>query len=188
MLKDVGIGAGRQWQNSCIISTLIWSDDTLVAQASVPSTRNLPDFFISHAYVDTKVAEWIAWWLEDAGYDVILDKWDFRPGHNFVLRMHYSASTAKHLIAILSPAYVDALYTHPEWAAFFAEDPTGEKRRLIPIRIQECKLDGLLKQIVYIDLVELLKIVELILMCLVVEHFLIFEKVALSLMLLGKVY
>jgi|GEM_PF-1512231 len=36
-------------------------------------------------------------------------------------------------IAVLSPNYLSALYTQPEWAAAFAEDPTGEKRNLLPV-------------------------------------------------------
>jgi len=38
-------------------------------------------------------------------------------------------------------------------AAYLAEDPTGNGRRLIPVRVSECEVDGLLRQVVYIDLV-----------------------------------
>jgi hypothetical protein len=34
----------------------------------------------------------------------------------------------------------------------FASDPEGLKRKLVPVRVVECKPDGLLKAIVYIDL------------------------------------
>ena len=54
---------------------------------------------------------------------------------------------------MLSPEYLGALFTRPEWQAAFAKDPTGEKRLLVPVRVRQCELGGLLAQIVYIDLV-----------------------------------
>lgn len=54
-----------------------------------------------------------------------------------------------------SPDYLQALYTQPEWAAAFAQDPTGEKGLLIPVRVGTGDATGLLPQIVYIDLVGL---------------------------------
>ena len=41
----------------------------------------------------------------------------------------------------------------PEWAAAFARDPDGLKGLLVPIKIRDCDLTGLLPQIIYIDLV-----------------------------------
>jgi hypothetical protein len=37
------------------------------------------DFFISHAGRDTAWAEWLAWQLQQAGYSVELDVWDWAP-------------------------------------------------------------------------------------------------------------
>ena len=45
------------------------------------------DFFISHAGRDTGWAEWLAWQLQEAGYGVELDLWDWVPGEDFVARM-----------------------------------------------------------------------------------------------------
>jgi len=113
------------------------------------------DFFISYNSADKSWAEWTAWTLEEAGYTTVLQAWDFRPGSNFVLEMQRAASEAERTIAILSPAYLDALYTQPEWAAAFVQDPTGEKGTLIPVRVQKCDLKGLLTPIIRIDLVNL---------------------------------
>jgi hypothetical protein len=38
------------------------------------------DFFISHAGHDRAWAEWVAWHLSDAGYDIELDCWEWGPG------------------------------------------------------------------------------------------------------------
>jgi len=112
-----------------------------------------PDFFVSYNRHDKTWAEWIAWILEAAGYTIVIEAWDFRPGGNFVVYMQQAAAQAERTIAVLSQHYLDGKFTHPEWAAAFAQDPTGEKRSLLPIRVGECVLTGLLATIVYVDLV-----------------------------------
>jgi tetratricopeptide (TPR) repeat protein len=113
----------------------------------------MKDFFISYTQADRAWAEWIAWQLEEAGYLVEIQAWDFPAGSNFVLEMHKAATAATHTIAVLSPDYLTSLFTQPEWAAAFVQDPTGEKGRLLPVRVRSCEITGLLKMVVYIDLV-----------------------------------
>lgn len=111
------------------------------------------DFFISYNQKDKHWAEWVAWELEEAGYTAIVQAWDFGAGSNFVVEMDEAAKNAERTLALLSPTYIASIFTRPEWAAAFADDPTSVNRKLIPIRVEECELTGLLRQIVYIDLV-----------------------------------
>ncbi len=113
----------------------------------------MKDFFISYNKADQAWAEWMAWQLEEAGYSTEIPAWDLRPGSNFVLEMHRAAQEAERTVAVLSPDYLKALYTQPEWAAAFAQDPTGGEQELLPVRVRECKPKGLLARVVYIDLV-----------------------------------
>ena len=113
----------------------------------------MKDFFISYNRHDKQWAEWIAWTLEEAGYSVVVEVWDFRPGENFVLCMNTGVTETQHTIAVLSEYFLQAVYTHPEWAAAFAQDPRSLERKLIPIRVGVCQPKGLLAQIVYVDLV-----------------------------------
>jgi hypothetical protein len=83
------------------------------------------------------------------------EAWDFRPGDNFVLAMQQAAAKSERTIAVLSSAYLQSGFTAAEWAVAFARDPTGTQGLLLPVRIHDCELRGLLPQIVYIDLVEL---------------------------------
>ena len=53
------------------------------------------DFFISHAGRDTGWAEWLAWQLQQAGYTVELDVWDWAPGEDFVARMAAALESAQ---------------------------------------------------------------------------------------------
>jgi len=116
---------------------------------------NKKDFFISYNGKDKGWAEWIAWQLEATGYSVVIQAWDFRPGDNFVMKMQEAAVQANRTLMVLSPNYLAAQFTQPEWAAAFAQDPTGAKGTLLPVRVAECELQGLLPAIVYIDLVGL---------------------------------
>ncbi|HEX6910536.1 MAG TPA: toll/interleukin-1 receptor domain-containing protein, partial [Longimicrobium sp.] len=115
----------------------------------------MKDFFISYNKADKRWAEWIAWHLEEADYTTVLQAWDFGTGSNFVLEMQKAAEEAERTIAVLSPDYLASRFTAPEWAAAFAQDPTGTGRKLIPLRVRECDPTGLLGQIVYENLVGL---------------------------------
>jgi hypothetical protein len=135
------------------------TESTNACETAVLISPILPkkDFFVSYTGVDENIAEWIAYCLEDAGYKVTFQKWDFRPGNNFVLLMNKALYESEHLIAVLSPSYQEALFAAPEWAATFSDDPQGLSRKLIPVRVKEFRPSGLLKAIVYIDLVPHLK-------------------------------
>lgn len=111
------------------------------------------DFFISYTSADRSWAEWIAWQLEQEGYTTVIQAWDFQPGSNFVLEMDRAAKTAERTVAVLSPDYFNSGFTPSEWAAAFRRDPGGEQRLLIPVRVRACHVEGLLGQVVYLDLV-----------------------------------
>ena len=67
---------------------------------SISDTSPQPkDFFISYNRADRQWAEWIAWQLEAAGYSIVIQAWDFRPGGNFVLDMQRAASESRQTIA-----------------------------------------------------------------------------------------
>jgi hypothetical protein len=111
------------------------------------------DFFVSYNRADKQWAEWIAWTLEEAGMTVVIQAWDFRPGGNFVLDMQRAVVESKRTIAVLSETYLKSAFTQPEWAAAFVSDPQSIDRKLLPVKVKDCKPEGLLGPIVYVDLV-----------------------------------
>ena len=62
----------------------------------------MKDFFISYTGNDLTWAEWVAWVLEEAGYSVVIQAWDFRVGGNFVLDMQQATVEAAKTIVALS--------------------------------------------------------------------------------------
>jgi hypothetical protein len=84
-----------------------------------------PDFFISYTSADRSWAEWIAWQLEAADYQVVIQAWDFTPARDWVHEMQRATATAKRVVVVLSAAYLASAHGEAEWRVFYAEDPTG---------------------------------------------------------------
>ena len=115
--------------------------------------RAKKDFFISFTRQDREWAEWISWTLEEAGYSVIFQDWDFRPGQLFPEEMNRAALDSKQMLLVLSNAYLRSGFAKSEWMAGFVEDPDGRRRRLLPVRIGKFRSHPLLNPRVYTDLV-----------------------------------
>lgn len=113
----------------------------------------MKNFFISYSKEDSNWAEWIAWQLEDGGYTTVIQAWDFGPGSDFVQEMEQATLKAERTIAVLSPDYLNSAFAAAEWHVAFARSAAGSERRLVPVRVRECEVEGLLKVVVYIDLV-----------------------------------
>lgn len=115
----------------------------------------MDDFFISYNKADKHWAQGLGDWLDQAGYSTIMQEQDFVASSNFVAEMHKAVESAKRMIMVLSPDYLLAKFPLAEWTSVFVTDPTCEVGRLVPVRIRECEPTGLLRPIVYIDLVGL---------------------------------
>ncbi|WP_131729376.1 toll/interleukin-1 receptor domain-containing protein, partial [Frankia sp. CpI1-P] len=122
------------------------------AAAGLPSSVN---FFVSYTGVDEPWAVWVAWQLEAAGYTTRIQAWDFGAGAHFVTEMHRAAQHAARTVAVLSAAYLSSAYAEAEWQAAWQQDPSGEDRRLLVFRIEDCPRPGLLAQLVSVDLFDL---------------------------------
>lgn len=115
----------------------------------------MKDFFVSYNKADKEYAKWIAGTLEENGYSVIIQAWDFKPGNNFVLKMHEAIEECNKTIIVLSKNYIASEYCNAEWSTIFNKDVTGEKGKLIPVKIDDVIPTGLLSNIIYIDLEKL---------------------------------
>jgi hypothetical protein len=111
------------------------------------------DFFISYTKVDEEWAKWIAWELKKQGFTSIVQAYDFHPGGNFIQQMRKAINTSRQTVAVLSPEYLRSNYATAELNAAIADDPLGEKGKLVPVRVRECRPKDLMRDRVYIDLV-----------------------------------
>jgi tetratricopeptide (TPR) repeat protein len=113
-----------------------------------------PDFFVSYTSTDRSWAEWIAWQLEAEGYQVVIQAWDFIPARDWAHEMQQATATAERVVVVLSAAYLASAHGEAEWRVFYAQDPSGERGVLLPVRVGLVEPPGLLKTRVYVDLVD----------------------------------
>ena len=98
------------------------------------------DFFVSHAGADRAWAEWVAWQLEQAGYSVELDVWDWAVGRNFVTRD--ALDRCDRVVALVSSAYFDrSRYTTEEWSAAVVHGPGPREGRVVPVRVEDVPVE-----------------------------------------------
>src|SRR3954452_53483 len=109
------------------------------------------DFFISHAGRDTGWAEWLAWQLQQAGYSVELDVWDWAPGQDFVARMEAALERADRLLAVCTEAYFASAFGGAELRAAFARQAAVEGR-IVPVLIEPVILPPLYAPLISLDL------------------------------------
>jgi WD40 repeat protein len=109
------------------------------------------DFFVSYTAKDRAWAEWLAWVLEDEGYRVLIQAWDFVPGSDWMWQMQEGIRRAVRTLAVLSTAYLGSVFGAKEWNSAVASDSSGFARKLLPVRIEDCERPGLLAGIVSID-------------------------------------
>ncbi|HVU67392.1 MAG TPA: TIR domain-containing protein, partial [Ktedonobacteraceae bacterium] len=126
--------------------------------AHQPAAAVRRHFFISAATGDQPWAGWIGQQLEDAGYTVFVEAWDIRPGHHLALSLNDALTTSERVLLVCSSRTPQADLLQPQWASAFRGDPTGAGRRLIPVRVEDCSLIGLLADLVPLDLVDLTEV------------------------------
>ena len=110
------------------------------------------DFFISYTAADEAWVTWIARTLERAGYSTVFQKWDFRPGENFLERMDQALTNAQRVLAVMSPAYFHSYYARKEWMSTLGDRYHDD--RLLPVRVARVQPPPLLAKLIYIDLVD----------------------------------
>src|SRR5947209_20412661 len=97
-----------------------------MVKAQTPDEQEHVDFLISYAGQDQAWAEWMALQLEAAGYQILIQAWDVRPGSNFVVAMDEAIRRAERTVLVLSPAYLATDDTFAQWVAAFRRDPRGK--------------------------------------------------------------
>src|SRR5207249_2721130 len=101
-------------------------------------TGDPKDFFITYSSKDEPWPAWVAATLESAGYTVVLQAWDFRPGDNFMANMDDALAGCRHTIGILSPHYLKSVFARAEWTAAYRQAVLGKARGFIPVRVAAC--------------------------------------------------
>jgi NB-ARC domain./Tetratricopeptide repeat. len=106
--------------------------------------------FVSHAGKDRAWAEWVAWHLKAAGYEVEIDL-NWRPGNSFMAKMRQALQECDVMVALYSPAYfAEGSYSLMELDAWLARPQRDAG--LVPLRVAECEVPHLYGPYVWSDL------------------------------------
>ena len=75
------------WRIACMVRVTVGfrAARSVVRRERVSEGRK--DFFVSHTGSDRAWAEWVAWQLAEAGYQVELDVWDWAAGQDFITKL-----------------------------------------------------------------------------------------------------
>ncbi|MDT3446034.1 FxSxx-COOH system tetratricopeptide repeat protein [Pseudofrankia sp. BMG5.37] len=116
------------------------------------------DFFVSHAGPDSDWAEWVAATLENAGYSVELDMWDWTAGTSVVTAANRALRRAGRVLVLASPDYFAHSATSAQFDAAFIRQQQELEGALVPVLVRRCTPDEyppLLKPLLSIDLTDL---------------------------------
>jgi TIR domain len=116
------------------------------ARPAAASAEVIRDFFVSYTSADRTWAEWAAWELEDAGYSVWFQVWDFR--RSFPEDMSRAHARSRHTLVVLSDRYLESTFTASEAWARYAQEPA----RLVPVKVGPVTDESILRPFQYADL------------------------------------
>jgi len=102
--------------------------------------------FISYSREDSEFALRLAEDLKAAGANVWLDQTDIAPGQRWQRSVQEALQNTPRVLVILSPASVNSHYVEDE-ITFALE----EKKTVIPVLYQECKVPFRLRPLQYVD-------------------------------------
>lgn len=98
------------------------------------------DLFISYSHDDSEVVARLTRRLRKDGFSLWIDEEQIGGGDPLQKGMVEGIKKSDHVIAALSPSYLESKWTTFESAVNQAMDPDNRKRRLIPVMVKPCKI------------------------------------------------
>jgi tetratricopeptide (TPR) repeat protein len=109
------------------------------------------DVFISHSSKDKPAVRELAERLRRDGLRVWLDEWEIQPGDPILLKIEEGLEQSRTLVLAMSAnAFASEWVTLERHTAMF-RDPTNQRRRFIPLRLDDAEIKDALKQFAYVD-------------------------------------
>ena len=115
------------------------------------------DIFISYARADFKWVQQLAWRLRSSNLSVWLDAWQIRPGDTIATKINEGLTESATAIVICSRASMASGWVEQEMAAVFqaALRFPEQGKRLIPVKIEDCRLPPLTDALRTIDFTDI---------------------------------
>jgi hypothetical protein len=108
--------------------------------------------FISYSHKDGRwVRDWLLPRLERAGVRVLIDFRDFEIGQPSVINMEKAIEECKRTFLVITPHWIQSQWAKFEALILQTDDPTNEKKRLIPLLLEPCQLPKRLAMFTHAD-------------------------------------
>ena len=98
------------------------------------------DVFLSHNKAQKGWTQDLGRRLRDHGFKVWFDKWCLRGGENWIVGLRRGVSESRHVVFVVSPESIDAVWPRFEVYVAIFQDPDAQDRKLIPIIHTPCDL------------------------------------------------
>jgi hypothetical protein len=72
-------------------------------------------------------------------------------GANWVTTLEQAIDQCEHIVLVLSPDFVRSKWSEVERTSGMADNPDGAKRKLLPLKLQDCEVPRFLRQIQTLD-------------------------------------
>ncbi|HMV84894.1 MAG TPA: TIR domain-containing protein [Blastocatellia bacterium] len=112
------------------------------------------DVFISHSKEDKPAARELAERLRRDGLRVWFDEWEIKPGDSIPLKIQNGLEQSRTLVLMMSANVSASEWVMFERQAVIFRDPANQKRRFIPLRLDNGEIPEALKQYASIDWTE----------------------------------
>lgn len=111
------------------------------------------DVFISYSHNDR---EWVRGWLvprlKSAGLSVCIDHEAFEIGAPAMVNMEQAAAASRHVLLVLTPAWVASEWTNFELLLAQTSDPIGLRQRTLPLLRERCAIPARISILTYANL------------------------------------
>jgi GTPase SAR1 family protein len=109
------------------------------------------DVFISHSAKDKPAVCELAERLRKDGLRVWFDEWEIKPGDAILLKIQKGLEQARTLVLVMSQHASASEWVTFEHHSVLFSDPTNQRRRFIPVRLDDAEIRDALKQFAYVD-------------------------------------
>lgn len=89
---------------------------------------------------DDQWSSWVAWSLQDAGYSVFFESFDFLPGQMRVVWISDALRLSDRAIVVAAPSFMRSAICEAQWRVRAAMNPNGVQESVLVTRAEECLL------------------------------------------------
>jgi hypothetical protein len=113
-------------------------DDAVRAAVDRPPAWAHWDFFISYASANQEWADWIAWELEAAGYQVLLQSRDGAARSRWTADVRDGVQHCARTLVLLSGDYLESVFEQTGWSAVRDAEAETLAHTLVQVRVEDC--------------------------------------------------